>query len=234
MSNLMKVCPRCNINKPISSFGNNSRTKDRLYPTCRQCVSDFQKRYTINRINPQTFLEFFVWANAMTDERFVPVVGFDTYMISDFGRLASYNPKTGRPGFKKLLFDQHGYIGSILYSENYKKRYTLHRLVALHFVDNSDNKPHVNHKLGIKYDNYYKSLEWCTASENEQHSFDVLGKKPTVGELYGGHKLFESDIHSIRERYIPYKYTYDKLADEYNVSAGCIEKVVKRKSWNHI
>lgn len=234
MSNLSKICPKCKVIKPISSFGKRTNTKDGLYPTCRLCVSDFQKRYYVRLIDPAIFLDFFVNANKMEGERFVPVIEFPNYRISDFGRLASYNTKLGVPKFKKLILDNRGYIGAILYSDDLDKRYTLHRLVATHFIPNPENKPHVNHKFGVKYDNYYKSLEWCTASENEQHSYDVLGKKPTVGELYGGHKLFEADIHSIRKRYIPYKYTYEKLADEYNVTAGCIEKVVKRKSWNHI
>ena len=46
-----------------------------------------------------------------------------------------------------------------------------HRLVALVFLDNKDpNKREVNHKNTNKLDNRVCNLEWCTPSENCQHS----------------------------------------------------------------
>lgn len=70
-----------------------------------------------------------------------------------------------------------GYGTVVLSFNNEKKRFLVHRLVAFKFIPNEQNKPCVNHINGIKDDNRVENLEWCTYSENEQHSHKVLGKK---------------------------------------------------------
>ena len=54
---------------------------------------------------------------------------------------------------------------------------SVHRLVARYFIDNPENLPCVNHIDGNKHNNVKENLEWCSYSENQQHSYRTLRRK---------------------------------------------------------
>lgn len=87
-----------------------------------------------------------------------------------------------------------GYLRVVLMKEGVKKRFMSHRLVAEAFIPNTENKPFVNHINGNPNDNRVENLEWCTQSENEKHSINILGKtmkgKTTPKKI----KCIENDI----------------------------------------
>jgi hypothetical protein len=97
------------------------------------------------------------------------------YKISNTGEVKSHSDK----GIRILKPDiAKGYLRVTLSKNNSQKRFMIHRLVAELFLPKINNKKYVNHIDGNKLNNYVSNLEWCTASENEKHSYNKLGKIP--------------------------------------------------------
>lgn len=110
----------------------------------------------------------------------------------------------------------------------------VHRLVAMAFIPNPENKPCVNHKNGIKNDNRIENLEWVTKSENTIHAWTNGLNWSYKGENHKSSKLTNKQVLEIRNKYIPFEYTYPMLSKEYGVSTHAIRDIVRRESWKHI
>lgn len=63
-----------------------------------------------------------------------------------------------------------GYLQVGLSKNNSLMSYTVHTLVAVAFIPNTENKPTVNHKDGNKLNNNDWNLEWATKSEQTIHA----------------------------------------------------------------
>lgn len=101
-------------------------------------------------------------------ERNLGFMGYPTYSVDTEGNVWSY-PKKTYSGIRKLkaCVDGYGYKQVFLSNVNYKyKMWKVHRLVALAFIPNTDNKPQIDHINGDKTNNSVKNLRWVTCKEN--------------------------------------------------------------------
>lgn len=117
-------------------------------------------------------------------ERWKDIIGYESfYKVSDHGRVKSLERYVliKRKGYKtcyrkflsKILpeyITNKGYVRVQLCKNRKIKLKVVHRLVAIHFIPNSENKSEVNHKDGNKKNNYYKNLEWNTRLQNQKHA----------------------------------------------------------------
>jgi hypothetical protein len=91
-------------------------------------------------------------------------LGKKNYWISNKGRFKNDMGKL-------MELKKHTSYITISFKNNGKtKTYQLHRIVALMFIENPENKPFVNHIDGNKINNCSDNLEWVTKSENTLHA----------------------------------------------------------------
>lgn len=102
------------------------------------------------------------------------------YQVSNFGNIK--NIKSQKHKFLKKSLKNNKYMKVNLSKNNKLRTFAVHRLVAIAFIPNPHNKLRVNHKNGIKSDNYYENLEWVTDSENMIHAIETGLKKLKINE----------------------------------------------------
>lgn len=90
---------------------------------------------------------------------------------------------------KELKWRKGLYPSVSLSNHCVKKSFSIHRLVAEHFLDPLERNEEVNHKDGNKWNNNVENLEWVTQRENIDHARFVLdkplfGKRPRRVKAY--------------------------------------------------
>ena len=171
------------------------------------------------------------------------------YMISNHGEVRnregrtirpfhSFRVRTKRPTYLRVnlyLYDDDG--------NRYTKKFSIHRLVAMAFIPNPENKPEVNHKDGKIYNNFDDNLEWCTNLENIGHAIRMSLRHPRKGSDHPNTSNVEHDVRIICqaiENGWSVNYAFTECSEEmihpmeYPMFRNLFFNVKQHKSWNHV
>jgi hypothetical protein len=171
-------------------------------------------------------------------EEWKDIVGYEEfYQVSNLGNVRSIDRRV--PGRRGLLRGAHltpcfngNYYHLKLSKCNVCTMWMIHRLVAIHFVANPENKPCVNHLDGNKLNNAANNLEWTTIAENTRHAIDVLGIA-LGGEKHYAAKLTDQKVLEII-RLAAEGYNQNELSKMFGVSNKNIGYIIRRKTWKHL
>lgn len=123
-------------------------------------------------------------------EQWKTISNASNYEVSNLGNVRNKTTKY----ILKGRITKSGYLQvSIKLDETQKfTNQYIHRLVALYWIENPQQKKEVNHIDGNKENNNVDNLEWVTASENQKHRHSIginktsnrrVGKYSKEGEL---------------------------------------------------
>jgi hypothetical protein len=149
------------------------------------------------------------------------------YFVSNLGRVKS--GFTG--GIMSPAINGGGYLYVTLFNTKGKYNKMIHRMVAIAFIENPENKAQVNHKDGDKRNNVLENLEWNTQFENMRHSVDMdLSPRGSSSYLT---KLTEADVLKIRGAFssgVP----RGVLSADYGIDRGGLSGILLGRTWKHV
>lgn len=156
------------------------------------------------------------------------------YEISNLGRLRSYTYLKGDMNRRDKYF-----ICGLVCEDGKRRGVAIHRLVAMVFVPNPDNKPHVNHKDFDRRNNRSDNLEWVTPSENILHSVRAGRYKAAALKCsmrMGGPgaptaKMTWEKVDRLRALYRTGNHNFAELGRLFSISDETARWIALGKSW---
>lgn len=149
------------------------------------------------------------------------------YFIDEKGNLFN---KHGKP--IKFYENQKGYLMTQLRVNGRNKTITQHRLVAIAFIPNPENKPEVDHRDGDRKHNCKSNLRWFTREENVQHSYKH-GKKTATGSANSRATLTDAEVHALCRMFSD-GMKAPEVSRFTGKSYNTIRRIRQKTTWTHI
>lgn len=172
-------------------------------------------------------------------EEWKPVVGFgDLYEVSNYGNVRSIQFH-GKKKIKMMTqyTDKRGYKFVKLrdWYNNIAGPFSVHRLVATAFIENPENKPHIDHIDTNPSNNIVTNLRWVTPLENQNNpitlnrlresiiSYNKSEDHKRVMQQTQGHSILQYDRKT--GEFLAEFPSMNEAAIILNTTACCIKRV---------
>lgn len=172
----------------------------------------------------------------INNEIWRPVVGYESrYEVSNLGRVKRLARTVKRTTKGTLRYKEkiahtfsrrNDYLSVTLVKDKVAKTVLVHRLVAMAFIENLNNKPIVNHINSIKKDNRVENLEWCNHSENAVHFFNQ-------GYFQPQRKFSDEEVRDIFDKHKK-GISQAQIGREKKVSRKLIHAIIKRVKYKRV
>ena len=130
------------------------------------------------------------------------IKGYEDYAIYEDGRVISH--KCGNIRELKCYINSKGYKTVGLRKYGKQKTFLLHRLLAIHFIPNPENKYSVDHENRDPLDNRLCNLRWYTSKEQNNNRGGKFQFPISKGSIYNTGKYYRYQWYEDRVK--QYKY----------------------------
>ena len=172
--------------------------------------------------------ELMDWDGGLPDEVWRPIPKYESYFVSNIGRVISI--KRGTPRLRRQTTSK-GYKFVSLWQEGRNHTGRVHRLVLSAFIGACPDGCEGSHKDGNRDNNCLDNLIWESGKENakrkHEHGTTARGKKIIQC------KLSESDVPVIRELYRN-GATPPKIGKRFGVTGSTISNLIAGRTWSYV
>lgn len=164
-------------------------------------------------------------------------LGYPDHFISECGVVYTKKRRgTSKLGelkkMKSVISKRNGREAILLTHNKAFKNFSVHRLVAISFIENPENKPQVNHIDGNPLNNHVSNLEWNTAKENTQHAFRC-GLINRSGAYNSQAKLDDMKVLTIKTLVLNGSRN-NELSKAFGVKPNTISQIRTGHIWSHV
>jgi hypothetical protein len=128
--------------------------------------------------------------------------------------------KGGFKNNKNVIIKNHKSFSGYKRINVNNKSYLFHRLVALTFLENPENKEFVNHIDGNKLNNQLTNLEWATCLENNMHTIQTGLSNSTKIVIQ-----YDKNMNKLNEF-----YSIVECSEFLNISTSCVSDNCRGKT----
>lgn len=173
------------------------------------------------------------------------IVGYEgLYQISNYGNVKSLKRKVSNSGSfgdtitikEKILKNRkrstkYGYESySVMLCKNgVNKSFLVHRLVAEHFLQNTNNLPIINHKDEDPLNNHVDNLEWCDYKYNTNYG-NCQNKRISTKRL----NTIQKYLNGYFEQHPTRRCNFKSICKKYNLNVNDFQEIYSGELYKEI